>query len=87
MMRGTFESGWKNKEANKQIKINSYCLKSYAPKRDDGIIEALNGNAITNCSLLVNGVSAESFANKMKQLKKTNCVGLHLNLTEGRRKK
>ena len=54
----------------------------YSEERDDGIIRAFRSGVVRNASLLVSGASAASALRRA--LDAGICVGLHLNLTEGR---
>lgn len=53
----------------------------YCTERDDGILQAFQRGIVTNASLLVTGISAESAGKRAKCLSLP--LGLHLNLTEG----
>ncbi|XP_075177352.1 carbohydrate deacetylase isoform X2 [Anomaloglossus baeobatrachus] len=53
----------------------------YCPRRDVGIVECFHAGAITNVSLLVNGVSAACAAELARRYNIP--IGLHANLSEG----
>ena len=54
----------------------------YSVWTDNGIFRAFQDGLVSSASLLVNGASAASAANRARA--QDMCLGLHLNLTEGR---
>lgn len=58
----------------------------YCSERDKGIFECVKFGSVSSVSFMVNGCNVESAAKECKTLiKETNlCVGLHINLTEGK---
>ena len=54
----------------------------YCGERDDGIIRTIEEGIVRNVSLLVNGKTATSFVEKVKEKQLDVFISLHLNLTE-----